>query len=125
MSNKVMLFYAYWCGHCIRFKPTWESLKNHFNKNNIEHVEFESSDKSAMEKYSISSYPTIKVQKGSDLVDYNGPRDEQSIINFVTGQTGGSQNKVMLFYADWCGHCTSFKPTWNALKNHFDKNIKL
>ena len=30
--------------------------------------------------------------------------------------------KVTLFYADWCSHCTSFKPTWNALKKVFDSN---
>jgi len=23
---------------------------------------------------------------------------------------------VKLFYADWCGHCHSFKPEWNKLK---------
>ena len=30
--------------------------------------------------------------------------------------------KVMLFYADWCGHCTTFKPIWQELKKTFDVN---
>ena len=31
--------------------------------------------------------------------------------------------KVILYYADWCGHCTHFKPVWKALKNVF-MNLK-
>lgn len=30
--------------------------------------------------------------------------------------------KISLFYADWCGHCRTFKPIWDALKKEFIKN---
>ena len=34
--------------------------------------------------------------------------------------------KIVLFYADWCGHCTTFKPEWekfeNEIKNSDFKN---
>lgn len=30
--------------------------------------------------------------------------------------------KISLYYADWCGHCKSFKPIWDGLKKVFDKN---
>ena len=30
--------------------------------------------------------------------------------------------KISLFYADWCGHCRTFKPIWDALKKEFVKN---
>ena len=33
-----------------------------------------------------------------------------------------SDTKITLYYADWCGHCTSFKPTWQALKKVFKDN---
>lgn len=26
--------------------------------------------------------------------------------------------ELILFKAEWCGHCRSFKQTWNALENH-------
>jgi thiol-disulfide isomerase/thioredoxin len=27
--------------------------------------------------------------------------------------------KVYLIYANWCGHCTEFKPTWERLKSQY------
>lgn len=62
----------------------------------------------------------------NDLIDYNKKylkykdkylklkKLEQNII-----MKGGSQEKktLTLFKADWCGHCKSFKNTWDQLKN--------
>ena len=35
-------------------------------------------------------------------------------------QTGGSDNKanLILFKAEWCGHCQNFKPTWESLQKN-------
>ena len=33
--TKVTLYYADWCGHCTKFKPTWEGIKQVFKLNNI------------------------------------------------------------------------------------------
>lgn len=32
----------------------------------------------------------------------------------------GKKCKVMLFYAQWCGHCQSLKPKWDNAKTRFD-----
>ena len=36
---------------------------------------------------------------------------------------GGDKIDIMLFKADWCGHCKSFKPTWTQLENQFNKKF--
>ena len=31
--------------------------------------------------------------------------------------TGNKSAEILFFYTDWCPHCTSAKPEWNAFKN--------
>ncbi len=40
-------------------------------------------------------------------------------------KTGGSNKKIdiMLFKADWCGHCTHFKPTWEKIAKKFESKF--
>jgi len=33
-----------------------------------------------------------------------------------------NSKKVLLFYADWCGHCVQFKPKWEKLKEYFKEH---
>ena len=35
------------------------------------------------------------------------------------------EKRLILFYADWCPHCTSFKPTWEEVKNSTGSNKML
>ena len=57
----IVLFYADWCGFCVRFMPIYEELyknhKNHFNfvKVNVEDKKYED----AVKKYEIAAFPTV------------------------------------------------------------------
>ena len=37
---------------------------------------------------------------------------------------GGQKTDLMLFKAEWCGHCKNFIPVWNTLKNDNSLNKK-
>lgn len=42
---------------------------------------------------------------------------KQKYLQLKNEQKGGAfPNELMLFKADWCGHCTDFKNTWDELK---------
>lgn len=40
------------------------------------------------------------------------------------GMTGGGNKvDVILFKADWCGHCKNFKPTWEKVAEIYNKKF--
>ena len=32
---------------------------------------------------------------------------------------------IVLFYANWCGHCTHMKPEWNKFKSSYNRDVEL
>jgi thiol-disulfide isomerase/thioredoxin len=39
------------------------------------------------------------------------------------GSTDPAQPELMLFKADWCGHCKHFLPTWEKISKNTDLNV--
>ena len=37
----------------------------------------------------------------------------------------GDKRAMVLFHADWCGHCKKFMPVWDELSNHNKTQIML
>lgn len=99
--TKISLYYADWCGHCTSFKPTWNSLKKMFKKNDIEYAEFEDSkNKKEVENANIQGFPTIKIEKDGVEYDYKGSRNVNDIIHEVLPnfQIGGSRLVYKIIY---------------------------
>jgi protein disulfide-isomerase A6 len=135
-SNKPALveFFAPWCGHCKSLAPVYEELASLFesasSKISIAKVDADA-EKSLGKRFGIQGFPTLKWFDGkSDKPeDYNGGRDLESLINFITEKTGikpkkkgvmpsavemltdelfkekvgGDQDVLVAFTAPWCG----------------------
>lgn len=88
---KVMLFYAQWCGHCQSLKPKWDSAKTRFDTTKVEVEEVNADDASSkdlFEKHNVSGFPSIKiVKKDGTVVDYQGDRSEEDLVQFVLSNT--------------------------------------
>ena len=40
-----------------------------------------------------------------------------------SNNSDGQKGKIILFFADWCGHCQQFKPIWEKLKRKMGKDV--
>jgi protein disulfide-isomerase A1 len=82
-------FYASWCGHCKRLKPTWDQLAETFS-NSKDHItiakmEAQDNDLPPSVPFRISGFPTLKFKPagGREWIDYDGDRSLESLVAFV------------------------------------------
>lgn len=85
-SITISLYMADWCGHCVRFKPEWENLKDLVKDipNVILNTYTDADNKAEIEKLKsrglFKGFPTIIITKGNET-EYNGERTAEAILN--------------------------------------------
>jgi thiol-disulfide isomerase/thioredoxin len=83
-GKTLALFKAEWCGHCNNFKSTWNELKNNDANKNINFVTYDSEkNKNEIKNYNIQGFPTLVLLTGEKAIEYVGPRDKNSITEFI------------------------------------------
>jgi len=99
------------------------------------------------QKYGVKGFPTLKwFDAEGTLSDYEGGRDFDSLVNFITQKSGVKSNikpppppatlildthtfdevvlnkdhdTLVAFTAPWCGHCKSLKPIYEKVAQWF------
>jgi thiol-disulfide isomerase/thioredoxin len=89
----IYFFHVDWCPHCKTALPEWKSFMNQYNGVEINGYVIkcididcttETSDvKSAMNKFNISSYPTVKLIKDENIIDFDSKITKTSLSSFV------------------------------------------
>ncbi|XP_073686930.1 protein disulfide-isomerase A4 [Garra rufa] len=131
-------FYAPWCGHCKQFAPEYEKIAQTLKENDppIPVAKVDATKASALgSRFEVSGYPTIKILKKGEPVDYDGDRSERAIVERVkevaqpdwkpppeatlvltTDNFDDVVNNADIilveFYAPWCGHCKRLAPEY-------------
>jgi thiol-disulfide isomerase/thioredoxin len=92
-SATLMLFYVDWCPHCKTAKPEWDQLKTEYtgksiNGYNIVFVEHNCTNDSQevtdlMDKYKIEGYPTIKLLKDNQVIEYDAKPTKSTMEQFL------------------------------------------
>lgn len=90
---ELMFFYTDWCPHCKTAKPDWAEVKAEYENKTINgyHIIFtevncttESAEvEQLMNKYKIEGYPTIKLLKDGQIIEYDAKPSKDTIIQFL------------------------------------------
>jgi protein disulfide-isomerase A1 len=82
-------FYAPWCGHCKRLKPTWDALGEHYaavkDRIIIAKIDATENDLPQTLPFRVGGFPTLKLKPAGakDWIDYDGERSLEGLIAFV------------------------------------------
>ncbi len=94
-SNKaeLLFFYADWCPHCKAAKPIWNDLKSEYENKTINgyrvtFTEVDCSEETAeveklMNQYNVEGYPTIKLIKDGQVIEYDAKPSKETITKFL------------------------------------------
>jgi len=85
----VYFFYTTWCPHCKKAKPEWEAFKNSVGDNKvngwkIQFIEIDcDQDENTADKFKVDGYPTIKMVKGNQIIEYDAKPNKATLMEFL------------------------------------------
>lgn len=92
-TAELMFFYADWCPHCKAAKPIWNDLKAEYENKTINgykviFTEVDCSEETAeveklMNQYSVEGYPTIKLIKDGQVIEYDAKPSKETLTKFL------------------------------------------
>ena len=86
-SVELLFFYTDWCPHCKTAKPIWKDLKDTtpaINNVKINYVDVNcETEKDLAEKYNVEGYPTIKLIKDNQVIEYDAKPDKETLLVFL------------------------------------------
>ncbi len=92
-TAELMFFYADWCPHCKAAKPIWNDLKAEYENKTINgykviFTEVDCSEETSeveklMNQYNVEGYPTIKLIKDGQVIEYDAKPSKETLTKFL------------------------------------------
>lgn len=92
-NAEVLFFFTDWCPHCKTAKPIWNEIKSEYenktiNGYNVIFTEIDCSNETAevdqmMNKYNVEGYPTIKLLKDGQVIEYDAKPSKTTLTQFL------------------------------------------
>ena len=104
-TAELMFFYANWCPLSKKAVPIWGEFRETYENRTINNyrlvfkeIDCSDSDDAAMQakldSYKVDGFPTIKMLKGNEIIDFDANPTASSLEQFITSVigTGGQSN---------------------------------
>jgi thiol-disulfide isomerase/thioredoxin len=86
---ELYFFYTNWCPHCKTAKPIWQELKSDMqdkkiNGRQITFIDVDcDADTATAETFEVKGYPTIKLVKDGQVIEYDAKPDKDTLMEFL------------------------------------------
>jgi len=86
---ELYIFTVNWCPHSKKAVPIWEQLKAEysdktFNNYNINFIQVDGEENPSLaDKYKVEGYPTIKMVKGNQIIEYDAKPSLEHLKEFL------------------------------------------
>jgi thiol-disulfide isomerase/thioredoxin len=88
-SADIYLFYTEWCPHCKTAKPIWADFKSQMSGKTVNGITLIfhevdcDKDTATSDKFKVKGFPTIKLMKGNQMIEYDAKPTTANLIEFV------------------------------------------
>ena len=90
----ILFFHADWCPHCKKAQPEWNTFKSQYDGTTVNGYvikcvdinctnEKDSSVTASINEYKIESYPTVKMLKDNQVIEFDSKITNTSLNSFV------------------------------------------